>query len=493
MNSSTNRLVAGLNRVGPIPSGLVVITWTLLLVKLIPVPVADYGMFLSVAERLRAGDTLYVEVFENKDPLFHYTLAASTYLGSFGPWILQVGWVFLAGLAAFKLAGELGLRVRSAFLAGFALTPLIFTGVSFFAGSSHVPAVTIVMWILVTAMRGYAVSTGILIALLAFFKLVMLPLGVIVLVAAAWYRRSWRWALRSAVAGVAVGAFITGVMAVRGELLAYLQSLVSNVEYSQAAGGGGGTLAAIQDHLTRVLNSGNLVALWTSLALLLLGVAFIRRSATSERPADKQRWLTVVSLVSLTYALLAIALTGLWGHHGLILKPVAVVALLLFMSSAPAVVRTAQTIALPGLLATTYLLAGLPAPAAYLDPLLFARANVNLQFVTPTETRLILDSGEPTTYARVGDGDDRGHAMGLRDWKLACPRFGQSIWESEAILQLTMDCLPGANVILITDDVQRTDAYPVWNKFLDQLDALVETEYECASGDGGRVCRRPGI
>ena len=492
MNSATNRLVADLNRVGPIPTGLVVITWTLLFAKLIPVPVADYGMFLSVAERLRAGDTLYVEVFENKDPLFHYSLAASTYLGSFGPWILQIAWVFLAGLAAFKVARELGMSVRSAFLAGFAFTPLIVTGVSFFAGSSHMPAVAIVLWILVSAMRGYAVSTGILIGLLAFFKLVMLPLGVIALVGAAWYRRSWSWGLRSAIAGVATGAFIAGVMAIRGELLAYLESLVSNVEYSQAAGGGGGTLAAIQDHLTRVLNSGNLVALWASVALLLLAVAFARKSAAGEAPADKQRWLSAVSLVFLAYALVAIALTGLWGHHGLILKPVAVVALLLFMSSAPAVVRTAQAIALPGLLAITYLLAGLPAAAAYLDTLLFARANVNLQFVTPTETRLILDSGEPTTYARVGDGDDRGHAMGLRDWKLACPRFGQSIWESEAILQSTMDCLPGANIILITDDVQRTDAYPVWNNFLDQLDALIEAEYGCASGDGGRVCRRPG-
>ena len=492
MNSTTNRLLAGLNRVGPIPTGLVVITWTLLLPKLIPVPVADYGMFLSVAERLRAGDTLYVEVFENKDPLFHYSLAASTYLGSFGPWILQIVWVLLAGVAAFKLAGELGLPVRSSVLAGFALTPLIMTGVSFFAGSSHMPAVTIVLWSLVTAMRGYAVSTGILIALLGFFKLVMLPLGVIVLVAAAWYRRSWSWGIRSAIAGVATGAFIAAVMAIRGELLAYLESLVSNVEYSQAAGGGGGTLAAIQDHLTRVLNTGNLVALWTSLALLLLVFALIRKASAGETPADKQSWLAAVMFVFLAYALVAIALTGLWGHHGLILKPVAVVSLLLFMSSAPAVVKTAQTIALPALLAITYLLAGLPAPAAYLDPLLFARANVNLQFVTPTETQLILDSGEPTTYARVGDGDDRGHAMGLREWTLACPRFGQSIWESETILQSTMDCLPGANVILITDDVQRTDAYPLWNNFLDQLDTLVEEEYECSSGDGGRVCRRLG-
>lgn len=492
MKRIATRVSTELNRIGPIPTGLVVVTWILLLAKLIPVPVADYGMFLSVAERLRAGDALYVEVFENKDPLFHYSLATFTYFGSFGPWILQVTWVFLAALAAFKLAGELGLPVRSAFLAGFAFTPLIVTGVSFFAGSSHLPAVTIVLWALLSATRGYAVSTGILIGFLAFFKLVMLPLGLIALIGAAWYRRSWSWGLRAAIAGVATGAFTAGVMAVRGELLAYLQSLVSNVEYSQAAGGGGGTLAAIQDHLTRVLNSGNLVALWTSVTLLLLVLAFTKNSSASEAPADKQRWLAAVSLASLAYALVAIALTGLWGHHGQILKPVAVVALLLFMSSAPSVVRTAQTIALPGILAITYLLAGLPAPAAYLDPLLFARANVNLQFVTPTETRLILDSGEPTTYARVGDGDDRGHAMGLRDWKLACPRFGQSIWESDAILQSTMDCLPGANVILITDDVQRTDAYPVWNNFLDQLDALIEAEYDCASGDGGRVCRRPG-
>ena len=35
--------------------------------------VADYGFFTAIAERMRAGDTLYVEVWDNKDPFVFFS------------------------------------------------------------------------------------------------------------------------------------------------------------------------------------------------------------------------------------------------------------------------------------------------------------------------------------------------------------------------------------------------------------------------------------
>lgn len=35
----------------------------------------DHGIFASVAERLLAGDRLYSGVWDNKEPVFYYTLA----------------------------------------------------------------------------------------------------------------------------------------------------------------------------------------------------------------------------------------------------------------------------------------------------------------------------------------------------------------------------------------------------------------------------------
>src|SRR5690242_21618277 len=50
-------------------SDLVVIAWAVALPRLVPSTFGDHGTYASVAERLIAGDRLYVDVWDNKDPL----------------------------------------------------------------------------------------------------------------------------------------------------------------------------------------------------------------------------------------------------------------------------------------------------------------------------------------------------------------------------------------------------------------------------------------
>ena len=73
----TSRLIHFLNRMGALTTGLILCFWLFTVLRSIPVPAVDYGMFVTVAERLKAGDRLYVDVYENKDPFFHYTLGAT--------------------------------------------------------------------------------------------------------------------------------------------------------------------------------------------------------------------------------------------------------------------------------------------------------------------------------------------------------------------------------------------------------------------------------
>ena len=66
------------------PLILVVGTWVMLFPRLIPSMSSDRGIFVSVAERLLAGDRLYAQVFDNKEPLFYYLVAAQRALGPVG-------------------------------------------------------------------------------------------------------------------------------------------------------------------------------------------------------------------------------------------------------------------------------------------------------------------------------------------------------------------------------------------------------------------------
>lgn len=51
-----------------------VVVWALVLARAVPGVQWDRGVFVSTAERLRAGNRLYADVWDNKDPLFHYAL-----------------------------------------------------------------------------------------------------------------------------------------------------------------------------------------------------------------------------------------------------------------------------------------------------------------------------------------------------------------------------------------------------------------------------------
>jgi hypothetical protein len=46
----------------------------------------DYGFFTAVAERLRAGDVLYEDVWDNKDPFVFYSIALARTFGPAGAW-----------------------------------------------------------------------------------------------------------------------------------------------------------------------------------------------------------------------------------------------------------------------------------------------------------------------------------------------------------------------------------------------------------------------
>ncbi len=74
---------------------LLVITWVVVIAITVPQaqsigpqPNGDYGFFTAVAERLVAGDRLYVDIWDNKDPFVFYSIAVARAAGIWGAWAL---------------------------------------------------------------------------------------------------------------------------------------------------------------------------------------------------------------------------------------------------------------------------------------------------------------------------------------------------------------------------------------------------------------------
>jgi len=229
----------------------------------------------------------------------------------------------------------------------------------------------------------------------------------------------------------------------------------------------------------------------------LLGMALAALLAWAlANTASTRRRAVVFSLVAalgaLAYSLMVIAATGLWGHHGLILIVPVFLAWPALLLALPKGLVGIPLRALPFLPLITWVLAGAPAPRVYLESLEYARASIHSHLTMGDEARAIAGSGPPTTYMRVGNACEAGHAFGLRDWTLACPRILQEVWESEELLTPTLECLPTADVILISKEVEPMPEFPAWSAHVEQVEALVATDYACTDVDVGRVCRRVG-
>ncbi len=75
---------------------LLVITWVVVIAITVPQaqsigpqPNGDYGFFTAVAERLVAGDRLYVDIWDNKDTLFNGFVTLSSLVNPVLPFVLD--------------------------------------------------------------------------------------------------------------------------------------------------------------------------------------------------------------------------------------------------------------------------------------------------------------------------------------------------------------------------------------------------------------------
>ena len=488
--SLRSRAKNNVKQVGPISIGLVVCTWWLMLFRVLPPVLGDFGMFVTVAERLKAGDQLYANVFENKDPLFHYSLAVSRAISPYGSWILQFVWLIIAAIGSFAISKTLCMSPRASVLCGFVVAPLIITGALFGAGTSHLPGIALTMLVVAFVLNGRWMLAGCSIGVLLFLKITMFPAALMILLVVAYRHRQTSNLIRALGTLVATSICILSLLAIRGELLPYIQTLRDNSSYANSPQTTQG-LRSLFDHLSRLVSPNSQFLLIVCLVLFFGLLAFRRGSNRESWGPEKDDVLAIVAIGALI-SLLVSAFTALWINHAQVFVPTILLLGVLTVSLLPFVFTAANLYSSCALVAFSVLLAGIPSASEVVRTFQYARADINSHASIPISARAIIASGSPTTLARLGGGDDDGFANGLDEWTLACRRFGQGAWEPSSVLEETSKCLPNANVILVMDDFTTEAGDEVWNHFVFEAEALLHSSYSCTNFQDGRVCRRTG-
>lgn len=456
-----------------------VAVWGIVAVRAVPGVRWDRGVFVSVSERLLAGDRLYVDVWDNKDPLFFYLLALGRLVHPWADVALELGWIALAAFAMACVCRSLGCEPALTFTVGWIATPLLVTGLFYIPGYTNLPGTAMTLAVLAAALRERGILAGAGLGVLLFLKIVNFPVGVVLVAIVIAERRNWKLARNVAVGLACSAAVMAAVLLLRGELGGYLSMLSSNVAYADGANAGNPFLG----HLSRIATVPAAVLSLLLLALLVWG-AFWVRSPRNARLLVHLAWGAGISV------LVVLAITGMWNHHVQMAYVVACLCLAMVAR------KLTGWVAIAVVLFLVVLMGGLtPAPYATTPD----KAGPTLaQLDAPSQAAQALNAvAPPGSYARFGSNDDFGHAAGLRQWNLACPAFHQYSFDPVERLSANLDCLSAADHIIVSEyGTERLDAAPdrgsPFGEYVDDVRQLIAREYHCRDVDDVRICsRRP--
>ena len=466
--------------------------WILILPRLLARHDGDRGIFVSIGERLLAGDTLYSGVWDKKDPLFFYLLAAERALGAWAELAAEAMLVGLAAASVYAIATMVASRWVAAAIS-FVAVPLILTGTFYVPGISHLPGIALALAAAAAAARGRPGLSGICLTLLLFTKLILMPVAVAAvgcfLLAR---RRPFEFVTCILSAGASTLAFL-GLLAIRRELLPYIDAMIENVFYSRGTLLGGKTgLALIEAHFYRV----NIQELGSELIIIALATAIALIPLCRLRHSNPV-WLAVVGACILTTlaSLFVVSMTGMWLHHNQVMYIPAIFATLaltpLFDLAVTVPRARLSTIAVVAL--TGYLLGGSIGPGQLARAFFgFPQNYASLSELSP-ETRRLLAMSPTGSYARLGGNDDTGHAIGLRRWKLVCARFAQYPFEPANLLEPVLECASKAPFLLVSASFAHSsgpNTGPAWNEFVSRGERMLAEDYYCDAKTGLRVCTR---
>ncbi len=486
----SHALMNAVNRIFAILLSIcVMVIWVVVAGRVVPTRLGDRGIFVSVAEHLLRGETLYLTTYDNKEPYFFYFVALQRALGNWAEFLAEIGMVGICSISAYLLARRIS-SVQSSFIVGFLLVPIIVTGAFYNAALTNLPGTTVVLAMCASLVSGYAALAGGLLALVFLLKIPAIPVALAAAGGLLLFRPR-RDLLPFTAAGILVLLVLVGFMMWRGEFWPFVETTKINIRYAQGdLVENAGIFRSMALHIARVWGRD----FYTTVAAILLAFALGVIALSPLREADfEARGILVACIAALGATFFALALTGLWVHHNQLLYSPAVLAAVILSKYLDMASERARLSVLVVSLCMAYMLGGAFPLRAHLTSIAEMRKNLAELEAVPPETARLLAVAPSGNYARIGRYDDRGHAIGLENWKLLCPRFHQGQHEPAAILQRSLDCAAKAPVLLIGNDFMVTEEHaiwPQWRSFVDRVEKMLAADYACDAPSGLRVCIR---
>jgi hypothetical protein len=320
-----------------------------------------------------------------------------------------------------------------------------------------------------------------------FTKLIFAPVAVAGVGCFALMSRRFVEARAVALAASMSAVLVVGALVVRGEFLPFTETIKLNIAYSQGGLISTKGLASLAEHINPI----GVYRLLAEVVPILLGIAlvFVGLSGRHE-PRSAQVAIAGACVSTLASSLAVLSITGLWDHHLQILYIPAIMTVLALSSFLDMAVKRARLMTLGLISLLGYLMAGTSALRGYIKSVQSFRETYAALGELSPEARRLLEIGSSGTYARFGLNDDLGHAIGLRHWTLACPRFHQYPFEPAALLNEVFECASMAPTLIISARFKPEPDWRSWNEFVARVERLIES-YSCDASSGLRVCRRP--
>ena len=403
--------------------------------------------------------------------------------------------VAIAASAVFLIALKLSSRWTAA-ATSFIAVPIILTGEFYFPGCTELPGITLALVAMAASVFGRPALAGSCMGLLVFTKLIFVPIALLGVSCFFLTDRRFSHFIFIVLGASASVALIVLVLFIRSELLPFVEMIRLNIAYSQGALiGSKKGLVSLATHIKIIGGWNNLFA---QIVPLLLGIMLALITLSKQLKCNHiQIAISAACILTLAGSLAVLSMTGLWDHHRQILYITAILVILSLMRLLDASAKIARLHTL-GLIFLIGFLIGHLSLSSYVTAIRnFRGSYAELAQVSP-ETRRLLAIGSSGIYARFGINDDMGHAVGLGNWKLACPRFHQFPFEPAALLDKVFECASTAPTLIISAHIvpqgpswmwmPQVD-WTAWNEFVAKVEHLTKS-YSCDASSGLRVCTR---
>ncbi|MBW4538097.1 MAG: hypothetical protein KME43_03010 [Myxacorys chilensis ATA2-1-KO14] len=476
--------------------------------RLVPSPTSDRAIFVSVAEYLLSGNQLYIDVYDNKDPLFFYAVSLQRVFGGIGEYLFELLMVVIATVSAYDISCMIEcthtMRKRILLIA----VPLLVTGAFWLPGYTTLPGTALSLLACSFFLRKKMLLAGGCIGLVAFTKLIAFPLPAVFCLTyelILWDKQVSRENLKRLITGfTSVSAIVIVILLTRHELLGYLQTQQNNFFYSQSLLTDNSSFVnSFASHLrTMFLRSPKTLLLLFS---LIASMGFSEYIAIQSRIERKIKAFLIGTLATCIISIIVLGLTGIWEHHlsliyfsqtlMLICIAISINSKRIFAGSLFGIVIVVSAILLSGTPRVTSHYADnpmqiIPRIAALTQPSVDLKA---FRSMYPNGTGFA-SLGQNTNVMPHGAANDR----------LMCPDFHQYAWYSPEKLRHILDCAKTAPTLVVDRKFVRLEEAPNfwpreaqkqillknWNDFVTAGERIIQTQYWCKNLESMRICSR---